>query len=386
MGLRRSFTGQIRIALTCADPASGLSEIRTLGATVLDVEYIDDLCLHLSISHWDYRKIETYAARKGWGLRTLQRNGIFWMLLDLLHRPVLILGVASLLLFSLWLPGRILFVQVEGNHAVPTNQILEAAASHGVCLGASGRELRSEQIKNALLDDIPQLQWLGVNAKGCVAVISVRERQETVEEVSLPRVTSLVARADGIIQSVTATQGTPLCKPGDAVIMGQTLISGYSDLGISLHGTRAKGEVFALTRRNLTVITPQIYQARGQCTTQQEKYALLIGNKRINFYKSSGILDASCARIYSVSYMTLPGGFQLPLGFVKEVWLKYDTAPSYMPEYDLADAAQRYLLEQLTDCQILVSQTEVQEDASALTLHGSYVCREMVAQTKIEEN
>ena len=386
MNLFRSLAGQIRIALTCADPPRCLSEIRSLGATVSDVEYIDDLCLHLSISHRDYVKIQAFADRRGWRLHPLQRKGLFWMFRGLLHRPVLVFGTLFLLLLSFWLPGRILFVQAEGNHTVPTNLILEAAARNGVCLGAYGRELRSEQIKNAMLDDIPQLQWVGVNANGCVAVISVRERQETVKEEELPPVTNLVAKTDAIIQSITVKQGTPLCKPGDAVTAGQTLISGYSDLGICLVGTQAKGEVFALTQRKLAAITPQDYQLRGRCTGQTEKYALVMGNKRINFYKSSGILDASCARIYSVWYITLPGGFRLPFGIVKEIWLEYESTLEQTVCVDLEDAAQHYLLDQLTDGQILVSHTEIQDDDSTLALHGSYVCREMVAQIQIEEN
>ena len=36
--------------------------------------------------------------------------------------------------------------------------------------------IRSEKVKNSLLQRIPQLQWAGINTDGCVAVISVREK------------------------------------------------------------------------------------------------------------------------------------------------------------------------------------------------------------------
>jgi hypothetical protein len=177
-----------------------------------------------------------------------------------------------------------------------------------------------------------------------------------------------------------------MCKPGDAVTAGQKLISGYTDLGICVRGTQAKGEVYALTQREITAKSPSVYDLRGERQGQTVKFALQIGKKRINFYKCSGILDTRCARIYSVWYMTLPGGFQLPLGIIKEVWLDYEASPGQPEIFDLSDAASCYLLDALADGQILATQTNLQEDDSAYILNGRYVCREMIAQIQIEEN
>ena len=386
MNLFRFVAGQVCLELTCADMAKALSDLRSQGIALSDAAYIDDLCLRITLSRREAEKVKAYASRKGWGLKPMQQKGIFWSLIALQHRPVLVVGLLGILLLSLFLPGRILFVRVEGNTTVPTNRILESAADHGVWLGASGRELRSEHIKNAMLDDIPQLQWLGVNVGGCVAVISVRERQPASQAAPNHPVTGISAKVDGIIQSVTVTRGTALCKPGDAVTAGQTLISGYSDLGICQRLTQAEGEVYALTRRQITAKAPKNYALRGECHDKKVKYALLIGNKRINFYKSSGILDGSCARIYMEWYMTLPGGFALPVGFVKEIWMDYDSAGEGTATVDLANNAGLYLLSQLTDGQILTGQTELNELDNALILHGSYACREMIGVTQIEEN
>lgn len=386
MGTRRSISGLMQMELTCADIPKALSYIRSSGLTAFDVQYVDDLCIRLTLSRSDSKKLQLIAHQKGWQLRLLQRSGLSWLVQGLVYRPVLVLGLGFLVMLSLFLPGHILFVQVEGNCSVPTNRILEAAAKHGVCLGASSRELRSERIKNALLEDVPQLQWLGVNTKGCVAVISVRERQPSQESESPTQVTSIVSKVDGIIQSVTVTQGTALCKPGDAVQAGQTLISGYSDLGICLRGTRAQGEVYALTQRKITAIAPVQYEIRGEMEGREVKYALLIGNKRINFYKSSGILDTSCARIYSIWYVTLPGGFAFPLGILQECWEYYESAPGEAANLDLNAEAQRYLMEQLVDGQILAQHSDIRQDETVLTFRGSYACREMVGMIRLEEN
>jgi sporulation protein YqfD len=386
MGLFDSLAGKVVLAMTSADLPKALSDIRSVGIAVSDVRYVDDLCLQFSLRRRDWTKLQNYAARKGWGLELLERRGLFWTLRSLLHRPVLVVGLTLLLILSIFLPGRILFVQVEGNSAVATNLILEAAAKRGVCLGAAGRDLRSERIKNSLLEDIPQLQWLGVNTKGCVAVISVRERQIAESQSEVPAVTSLISQVDGIIQSLTVTQGTPMCKPGDGVTAGQTLISGLMDLGICLRGTQAKGEIFALTNRKITAVAPTRYDFRGSCQEKYDFFGLLIGKKRINLYKGSGILGTTCARIYSEWYMTLPGGFVLPIGLFRDTRMVYEQPASGSVQLDLAEATGQYLLSQMQQGQILASQTEIEIRDDTQILQGSYACREMVGVTRIEEN
>ena len=56
-------------------------------------------------------------------------------------------------------------------------KILERAEYCGVHFGAKAGSVRSEQVKNRLLFEIPELRWAGVNTTGCTAVITVAERQ-----------------------------------------------------------------------------------------------------------------------------------------------------------------------------------------------------------------
>ena len=153
---------------------------------------------------------------------------------------------------------------------------MESAARTGLTFGTSARKLRSEHIKNALLSELDQLQWLGVNTYGCVAVIRVLERESQPPQELLPPVTSIVASVDGIVASVTVTSGNALCKPGDAVTAGQLLISCYADLGICQKGTQAKGQIMGLTERHLTVVTPVVYENRGRVVSTDHRFSLQI--------------------------------------------------------------------------------------------------------------
>lgn len=387
MGLFRSLSGSVRAELVSADIAAAITAIRKAGIELLNVEQVDSLTFSFDLRRNDIQKIQTITQRRGDSFRLLRKDGIYWTMRGLLRRPVLVIGLAILLLFALMTPSRVLFVRVEGNSSVPTRLILEEAANCGITLGASTRNVRSEQVKNNLLSKIDALQWAGINTYGCVAVISVKERAQEPKAETQHSVSSIVARRDGIVLSIVTEQGTALCKPGDAVVTGQKLISGYTDCGIAIQATQAKGEITALTEHEITALMPTNYQYRVESAGQKQNYALIIGKNRINFYKGSGILDTSCVRIYLEWYVTLPGGFVLPIGVACERYVSYETAETQEAElFDrLASYTRDYVLQQTRAGEIVASTETTEESDGIFVLHGHYACRELLGITRIEE-
>ncbi len=385
MGFFRSLAGSVSVELTSADPSYALRLIQQSGMELRDVEQKDSLTLSFSVSRVNVGKLQAIAARRGDDLHTTARQGVFWPLKQMLHRPVLLAGLFLLLLAALTLPGRVLFVRVSGNTATPTRLILEKAAQCGVTLGASTREVRSEDMKNRLLSAVPGLQWAGVNTYGCVAVIDVKERAPEPIQQQIQAVTSIIAQRDGLILSITTHQGTALCKPGDAVVKGQKLISGFTDCGISIRAEQAKGEIVALTDRQITAVTPIDFSFRRQNSDVQRNFSLIIGKKRINFYKGSGILDTTCARIYSQWYVTLPGGFVLPLGILCEQYSTFETVQAADSDPSLSDFARQYVLAHSDAGEILSATETAEEKDGLLILYGRYACRENLGMIRIEE-
>ena len=367
-------SGLMRIRLTGADVAGSLSAISRAGITVFNGDVVDELNALITIRRKEYKKLQGILAAKGDSYEIVKKEGIYWSLKKLLKRPVLTIGVLILLVLNLYLPGRILFIQVEGNSNVPSRQILETAEKCGLKFGAIRREIRSEKIKNALLEGIPQLQWSGVNTNGCVAVISVKERQITRETPSEKVVSSIVASQDGVIYKCTVTRGNPVCKIGQAVKAGEVLISGYTDCGLTIQATKAEGEVYAKTERVLSVFFPRVWQKKIFQDQQITKYSLIIGKKRINLYNGSGISPATCGKMYKETYMTLPGGFILPVCIVEETWIACDLTDTQFDANEanthLAAYAAAYLSGQMIAGQVLSSEEAFTEQEAVYQIEG----------------
>ena len=389
MKIWNSFAGRLEIELTSADPEDALNEISATGIEIKKLESSGDLSCRFQINRQSYSKLEELCKKRGETLRIIRRIGLYWSACAVLFRPVILVGLIFFFLLVLILPTRILFVEVDGNQDIPANRILSAAEKCGISFGASRREVRSEKVKNALLSEVPELQWAGVNTFGCVAKISVRERSDKEKDIEIPVVTNIVAQRDGYILSATVIQGNATFQVGQTVREGQVLISGYTDCGISIQATRSKGEVYALTNRKLEAVCLSNCLQRGTQSNVKQNISILYRKKRINLWKGSGISDSSCGRIYKEYYITLPGGFTLPIALCVEIYSEYFTQPVKMTQehakVSLAAFTEQYLSGQMIAGEIRSKNQKISVGEGIYRLTGKYTCVEMIGREQQEQ-
>lgn len=385
------FPGNVVAEITSADIATLLNILSTNGILLQNMQYRDDLTVRITLSRQDYSKLIELAEKQGAAVKNTSVSGVFPAVNHFLRRPVLMIFLLLVFLLACYIPSRIFFISVEGNAQVPEKYILEVAAECGIDFGAKRRLVRSEMMKNRLLEKIPQLQWAGINTSGCTAIISVREKTLTNKQSEQNfKVSSIVASRDGIIQSCTVQQGNSLCAVGQAVKTGQVLVSGYLDCGTVIKATRADAEIKALTFRDLQVVAPYATIIKGEKQNTTTKYSLRIGKKLIKFYKDSGNLDTTCGKIYLEEYVYLPGGFRLPVAIVKETEIYCDADRGELPASDtgqwVKDFANDYLKDTMISGKIISDDAEIAPNAGAFCLQGRYTCSEMIGQIKLEES
>ena len=364
-------------------------QFNNAGICLLNVMQTGPLSAELTVPEGDLSFVHKLTDRCGGELSVRNRRGLLVFAENFASRWMLLLATACLLFLTLWIPSRILFFFVEGNSRISDALILEKAYECGLRFGISRKEIRSEAFKNRLMESLPDLRWAGINTRGCVAVIQVAERGQQVANRSAGAVTSLIADRPGIVEACTVTAGTLLCKPGQAVQAGDILICVLTDCGRVLRAQRAEGTVFAATIRSISLISPENRLMKGLKTVSIKKISLLLGKKRINLSKDSGIYSASCDKMYQEYYMMLPGGFQLPIGIGLEKMVQRDvtvvTPDKEDMENQMLSAAEAYLLEQMIAGRILYRSGQFVRLDSALYYEGMWQCSEMIAREMSEE-
>lgn len=380
--------GSCRLIITCADMPAFLTEIQKKNIFVHNANYLDELSVELMLPRSALPVLEQIVINHGGRVQILHQTGLANLTKSILKRPLLLGLIGMILFLSLFLPTRVLFVKVQGNQLIPVRYILDEAEKCGICFGASRNTVRSEKVKNALMEAIPELSWVGVNTNGFVASISVKEKSIPPEEKTAQGICSIVASRDGVIMDMTVIKGVGMCKAGQSVKMGQVLISGYEDLGILMRATAAAGEIKAQTLRQIEIITPVYTAYRGEEISRQTVYSLIIGKKQIKFYKDSGISDTSCVKIYRENNICLPGGLCLPLCLLKEERIFYESneIPVAEESYEwLHKQARSYLLDQMIAGSVLQEEAQLHMLDNACLLIGNYACLEMIGQVQYEE-
>ncbi|MBR7178499.1 MAG: sporulation protein YqfD [Oscillospiraceae bacterium] len=335
------------------------------------IAFEDDLTARFTVSKADLKRLHV---RAGDTLELIQSGGMPDLFSALRRWRLLSFTVLFLGACSLYLSGRILFISVEGNGNVPARLILERAEECGVYFGASGRALRSEQVKNNLLWAIPELRWAGVNLQGCSAVITVAERDSgAMEERGAG---DLVASVDAMVTAVLPQAGTASVVPGQAVRKGDILISGATDVGLCTRIDRAAGEVYGLTRRELTAVLPQNSLQRVPTGESIRKFSLRIGKKSVNFSNDSGILHGTCVKMRTVNYLTLPGGFRLPVALVTDTYFLSETEEAEREDTEalLSRELRGHVQRRMTAG--IIHREERRFDGGKLT--AVYECQEMI--------
>ena len=389
MNIWRSTAGIVEVELTSAAPEEAISAIGELEIEILCLRRCGDLSCRFQISRKNYSALQKLTAKRGEDLRLIGRKGLYWKVKSLFQRPVLLAGLCLWGCLISFLPSRIFFVGVTGNEIVPSRRILEAAENCGIYFGASRRDVRSEKVKNAMIAQIPQLQWVGVNTAGCVATVSVRERllMENPEETK--SVSNIVATKDGFILSATVTRGNPLFQVGQAVKEGQVLVSGYTDCGICIQATRSSAEIYAQTHRSFHAVTPSYFKEIQATNRIRRKISIRFRKKRINLWKDSGISPTTCGRIDKEYCLTLPGGFQLPVALCLEMYSEYDVRDTALSEdraVELLDGfVQSYLPTQMAAGEIIHADRQVERVDNAYHLRGQYICSEMIGREQLEQ-
>lgn len=388
MGIFSNISGKVRLHMTSADISGSLSALNRAGIILHHIIYDSDVCCSFIVSAADVSKVRNILTKRGDACKLVQTAGLQILLNQIKKRIVILLGLVLLIALTIWIPRRIFFVEINGNHQISNQSILASAQSHGIRFGCVRSELRSENLKNEIIKDIPQLEWVGLTTRGCVAIITVSEKKPGViikETESL--VSNVIARRDGIINDVTATKGKILCKPGQAVYEGQILISGYEDFGLVLKGSNAEGEVLAKTFYEIQGIAPRIYQRRAEKYEINTLWSLQIGKKFINFSKDSGISPASCVKMYSKRYVSLPGGFQLPICLIRQDIIRYHMEKEI--QFDnlwMSSAMNSYLNSQMHAGEVISAREATERLDHIFYINSRYSCMEQIGVRKIEES
>ena len=244
-------------------------------------------------------------------MRKYRKRKIFLILLILIF----------LLIFSL--SKFIWNIEVECSENISKDEIIALVEQEGLKTGVLKNSVDTKEIINQIRLERDDIAWVGIDIKGTNAIISIVEADEKPEIINEDEYCNIVASKDGIIEKISAGNGTPLVKEGDVVKEGDILIAGW------LEG-KYTGKQYVHSYGNIQAKvwysnTQKIYfqeTKKEETGNLENKHSVKINNFQINLPKTLPNFE-KYDTIETTEKLKLFSDFYLPIELITYTYKEY---------------------------------------------------------------
>ena len=379
----RKVRGTVRYELCGACPESVLNACAMQALELMDLESIDACTLRVTVFENRAEEFQTLSRRCMCETEKLSQSGGSKSR-RLVKRRMLLLIFALLTAGLLFLSSLFIWdIQVVGCQQLTQAQVLRALASCGVEQGSFRFGLNSDLVRSRILVELPEIAWMTVNVRGSRATVLILEREEKPEIYEEADAADIVAAKTGVIAKMSVLNGKTLVTPGQAVVEGETLISGTMDSITALpRQVRASGSVTAETWTELSAVRPAVENHKTGEAKKIFRFALKFGEKRINLYLSGRNELDECDKIVYEYNIGIEGLFLLPVSIIKEELSFYETEAQPSAAGAEMEAALRAYLTETVDGEVLSADFSVNDGGELLCVTMHAHCLENIAETR----
>ena len=308
--------GQVRLRVSAAFPERVLNLCGQRQLALWDVCWVSPTEFCCSMSRGDWHRLRRATEKLECTITAEGRSGAPYFLLRLRRRYVLAAGLALWVLGLTFGQFFIWDFRIDGNETVTDEAILRILQENGIGLGTFGFAIDSEDLRNHILLQMPELAWIAVNVSGCQAQVQVRERVAAPVPADRYTPANVVARREGLVLEMRALGGLRQVLPGTVVQEGQLLISGVEDTGtVGARLTAAMGSVTARTWYTLETKVPLAAERRQTSGEEKTVLSLIFGSRRVKIYGNSSYSLKECDKIIERERLRF---FGLPLPITVE--------------------------------------------------------------------
>ena len=223
----------LRLRVEGAYPERLLERCLTRGARFARVRRPSQRTLILDMDAHSAEIVLALCKRYGLNHRVLRHGGLSALLQKMRSRWTLALGLLLCAALCWGFLSRIWIIDVAftGPDAAlgSASALRRCIASEGIRPGMASPAVDADLLQKRLLADAGDYSFIGVRVQGVRLLVEASPEVPAPEIYEIARARDLVAKRDGVVESVTVHSGEASVHPGDTVRIGQTLIRGEED-------------------------------------------------------------------------------------------------------------------------------------------------------------
>lgn len=228
------------------------------GVHIWDIHWKKDGTVRAQVQLSNIKSLRHVARKSRCRFHIVGKAGLPFRLKHMKQRKMFVAGAVIFFAALYLLSSFVFFVDVTSKEPVKSvnpQLIKRLAAEKGISVGRPKWMMDFKETEKYLLNNIPQLTWVGISAQGTKVEIEIVEKilPEPGEKDKTPG--NIVAFKDGVITQILVMKGQPRVTPGATVSKGEVLISGL---------VLPQGQDTTLTpEENIPSLEPELVKADG---------------------------------------------------------------------------------------------------------------------------
>lgn len=255
------FTGYISFQCKGENIEILLNECLKENVIIWDISTGNSMECYGNIKYIDYSSLEEICKQLNFEITILQEHGLPFIFKRLIAKKELVLSFIFSIVIILFLSNIVWSIHITGLPEEIERKVEEQLKEYGVTKGNFiFHTPQPSSLQQQLINDIPELLWIGVERKGTTFHFEGVEKIIVNERESLPP-RHLIANKQSIVKKLHVKQGQPVVKVNDFVKENDLLISGKipyaeEEVAENIVYVAAEGEVYGETWYEISISLP----------------------------------------------------------------------------------------------------------------------------------
>lgn len=236
------------------------------------------------VSIKDFKKLKKIARKTGCKYKIIHKYGMPFFIFKNRYRKTFAISIFVFVALLYYFSSFIWVIEVKGNKFVDNNHILQFCKQNNLYLGVKKRKIDTLKLQNEIKNQFEDISFINVKINGTKATITISEKLQIKNMVENNKPCDIIAKEDGIINSIVTRTGRPIVLENDEVKKGDVLVSGEVFLkeGEEIKGvyyTYADADIIAKTNKTIKVEVPFTYNKKVYTNKKKSFYSLKFFDK-----------------------------------------------------------------------------------------------------------
>ncbi|MUV39600.1 putative stage IV sporulation protein [Lentibacillus sp. JNUCC-1] len=282
-------TGYVTIRVYGGYPERFFQKLSLNGIQIWDVKKEQEMVCTGKMRLNDVKRMRSFRRGTHYKVSFQDKKGLPIMINNILRKRALVIALVMSAALVFILSNMVWKIEINNVSKELEEKIDTSLSKYGIREGSWALSLDAPNvIQRKLIEDIPDLLWIGVSKKGTTYFFEGVEKI-VVEEEEAPSPRNLIASKNGVIENMYVSKGLPLVHVNDFVNKGDLLVAGELQFGeeddeedsAPKSKVAADGEIIARTWYKTTVTVPMKTNTEKLTGEHKRQYALKFGETKL---------------------------------------------------------------------------------------------------------